>query len=208
MILDVKETGNGLYDDFSVWGSVTLDDPSGFAGLGAGIGLDYISPIKDKGFHFLLGMDAYRNPVKRITRQKFISDLDDDETIKFSSYYNFAPKVGFHYQTEVTDNMQLFGQAFALYDVLKITDSDFQYNLDFFARQRKFDFNLSGAFGFGFRIGTKINDKYSISLGYQNLGKHLISRTFTKVDYTDIEIQTGEDQKNISVLNLSVGFIF
>lgn len=203
----------GSYDDFSTWGSVTLGDPNGFAGTGIGLGLDYRHAIQDKGLSLVFGIDAYRTPVKRIIRKSFKSDESfetGESTIKFSSYYNIAPKLGLQYGLMVNENIELYTQVTIAYDILKISGSEYRYNIieGWTPTTKTYDFNLSGAFGFGFRVGMAFNDSYTVSLAYKNLGKHLIQRTFYGSSVSGEESYDGEDQKNISMLNLSVGLLF
>ncbi len=201
----------GTYDDFSSWGSIALDDPNGFAGTGIGIGLDYRYVIQEKGLSLVFGIDAYRTPVKRVIRKNFTSyDSFEDgtSTIKFSSYFNFAPKLGLQYGGMVSETIELYGQAHILYDILKISRSDYQYGEGQNAGSKVYTYNSSGAFGIGFTVGMAFNDHSTVSLGYKNLGKHLINRTFYGTSGSSEESYEAEDQKNISMINLSVGLLF
>ena len=207
----------GTLNDLGSNASISFGDPKGFAGTGIGIGIEYLHPIKDKGIHLFLGLDAYRNGMRSIIKRSFNAQLGEKETIRFSNYYNIPITLGLHYEKSVTENLALYGQLGVLYDFLKITRLEHSHESGVVLKTTDQRYELSQAFGFAFEAGMVFNQKYSVSIGYKKLGSHIINNTRDQKYYYEGEIQeensfhgfyTGNDQKNIMILNLSLGVRF
>ena len=200
----------GTYDDFNSKGSLSSGDPKGFAGTGIGLGLEYHKPIGEKGLQLKVGIDAYRHGVKKILRQSFIADISTfgDKSIRFSHYYNIPISIGFRFQRNVKEDIAFYAQFSGLYNLLKISKSVYTASFGSTSESRENSYVLSQSFGYSYRIGVVVNEKYSLGIGYKNLGAHLIDRRYSYKSQTESKSYIAQNQKNISILNINFGIIF
>lgn len=205
----------GEYDDFGGEGSLSTNDPNGFAGTGAGLGFEVQIPIGDKGLNAILGVDCYRHAVKSSIRKLEDSDLQEYQSVNYSEYYNIPILAGLHYEYDVSENFAVFGQVTGGLNLLKVSKSEFVTTQSYADESiiRKYD--LARSFGFGIKVGFLFNQRFILGVGFKSLGAHTIDVTRTKEFNPKVpelnaytETATYIDVKNVSMLNLSFGIRF
>ena len=199
--------GAGAGVDFQ--GDIAFGDPLGFAGVGIGVGLEYHHPVGNKNLSILASIDVIRNPIKRAFRQQYKLSLDQNETVKFSKYYNAPIMLGVHYDFEIK-NFPLFIQGGPVLDLLKVSgaertsvSSSGNSSID----QEKY--GLSFSIGYGIGTGIVFKDKYIIGFGYKRLGVHTVKNTSIYTSSNgDVNSYIGSTVKKIGVFNITAGIQF
>ena len=211
----------GEYEDnFEVGGSLSKDDPNGFAGTGIGIGLEGHIPIGDKGVNIILGLDCYRHSIKSSIRNSYLADLDANKTINFSEYYNLPVSAGIHYEYQIGEKVSMFGQFTGAFNFLKISKSklDITSNGGSFAPGEKVitrTYGISPHFGYGFKVGFLLSQRYILGIGFKNFGAHSINAEHTEsfdsaVPESSSYSNTNNyvDVKSVLMLTISLGIQF
>jgi hypothetical protein len=190
------------------FGSIDHADPLGYAGIGIGVGFEYRHPLGDKGLQGFLALDCFRNPIRRAWKKAYNLTLEDDETIKYSSYYNIPITLGIHYPKEIKENLSLFLQLGGVFDILKVSHSKKIDISGVGTHTKKETFAPSISFGSHFRAGMIINERYIVGIGYKSLGIHSIEKTYLYIDPFVEETTMSFVQKGIAIMNITLGINF
>lgn len=164
----------------SQWGLID-NYKNGGAGLGFNLGVQWklaeISAVK--GLDLILSVDGFYNGLNSDLRDAF-DDLRDevegesgvsDFTLRTPKYLNFPVMLGLNWGTGIAPNIGFFCEAAAGANLRVITNvhEEFEYTS---GRSHEYTMSFNPAVTFGFRAaaGLIFNNKYSVELGYYNLG--------------------------------------
>lgn len=198
--------GDGVGDDFD--GSVAGIDPKGAAGIGLGIGVQYRYPIGGKGVHVLTSIDFVRSPIKKQWRNEYDAGLDENTSMKYSSYYSVPLGLGLHYQTSLNETVSVYAQGLGSFSFLKVSNARLKSTLESSTYQAKEQFKPGVSFGYGFNVGAIIKEKYILGIGYKMLGTHAMKRTKTLTSTNNgTFIETGTTHSRITLFTISAGII-
>lgn len=208
----------GEFDDFSSTGSVSVDELNGFAGIGFGIGFEAHVPIGTKGINALFGIDGYRHTIKSGLRTLTTSNLDENERINYSEYYNIPLSAGLHYEYSLGEQASIFGQVTGILNFFKISKGEY---IELEKTSMPWEetittrYDMARSIGLGFKAGAVFKQKYILSIGLKKLGSHTIGVSRTEdfkptvpelSAYTETSNYT--DVKSVSMLNISFGIQF
>lgn len=190
------------------------ENGEGGAGNGLYAGFKFLSPInKNLYWDFNAGVmfnnlnEDLRNDWEDYIEEEFGSNAD----IKLEKYINIPLLAGFQFENELSPTTKLFAEANVGFNILKVTNyyvSAKESNYEKY--EEKYVYDLSHEFAYKIGAGVIIQDKYTVSLNYLNLGSHKLKGKST------IE-QNGESEKNdfkfdeeipITTMNITVGMRF
>ena len=164
----------------SQWGLID-NYKNGGAGLGFNLGVQWklaeISAVK--GLDLILSVDGFYNGLNSDLRDAF-DDLRDevegesgvsDFTLHTPKYLNFPVMLGLNWGTGIAPNIGFFCEAAAGANLRIITNmsQEVEYTSGN-THEYIYSFNSAVTFGFRAAAGVIFNDKYSVELGYYNLG--------------------------------------
>lgn len=141
------------------------------------------------------------------------TDLGDLGNQKINANYLEVP-VFIGYKYAINDNFSVFGKfgvyfSYGLFGKTNVEEMDYDDNGDIIHNKIKYDTFGDDGFkrfdmGLGLRVGTEINKKYQISIGY-DFG--LLKTYKTKFEEGDMEIDLSSGAKNRN-LSISVAYMF
>ena len=198
--------GDGVGDEFD--GSVAGIDPKGAAGIGLGVGAQYRYPIGDKGVHVLTSIDIVRSPIKKQWRNEFDATLNENSSMKYSSYYSIPLAVGLHYQAALNETVSVYAQGCGIFNTLKVSSAKLKSTFESGTSLYTELFKPGVSFGFGVNSGVIIKEKYLVGIGYKMLGTHAMQRTTTYSSSNNgTIIDTGTTHSRITLFTISAGII-
>lgn len=166
------------------WGLLTKDEEGG-AGVGFNLGAEWCIPVSSiNGLGIVVSIDAFYNGLNEDLNDFFEDmrdDMDDDYdeySLITPSYLNFPVMVGAKYQLDVTPGIGLYGAAALGANLRIVTPFKLEYEYSessgsySYSTERSTTLSAKAAVSFGFRLaaGVTFADKYSVELGYYNLG--------------------------------------
>ena len=182
--------------DVDRWGLVG-NDKDGGAGLGFNIGFQYTVPINSvKGLGIAISADVFYNGLNDDLKEMFadMQDyyLDDDYVTDCSitkpAYLNIPLMVGGSYTFSLSETVGLFAEVALGANVMKVTNlvlhvegKESGYS---FEETASYKYDVSVNFGYRLAAGVTFNNKYSVEVGYYNLGAGRIKGTMTEEVYS------------------------
>jgi len=165
--------GNSTSD----WG----EDGRGYAAMGFTIGYKYYSSVSVKNLYWVFGIEAFYNELN--------SDLKDDydnyilnSDITFSKYFNFPATLGLNYSIPLAETFRIYGEASIGVNFSLLTNfaesSGSNNNYPNYDHDYTNKFTPAFGFAYGLEGGVFINQKYSISVRYNNLGSYKYKYTY------------------------------
>ena len=173
------------------WGLIDKKTDGG-AGLGFNAGFEYNIPVSNiNGLGVVISVDAFYNGLNEDLNDYFTDfkeELDDDYdswSLSTPTYLNFPIMVGAKYDLPLTSGISLYAAGAAGVNIRMITplevvregyievyDEDYGYYLGTAKAERSDSWEYDMAVSFGFRLaaGVTFAEKYSVELGYYNLG--------------------------------------
>lgn len=184
-----------------------LDYGSGAASTGIYAGYKYLSPLQTDNLFWTLSAGIMYNDLQSYIKDDLEDSYDDYyDDYKLPKYINVPLSAGLQYEKLISETMKIYGEGGAGINVFKITD--LYESEDDYERTLKFSPSLKLCYKIG--GGVVIQDKYTISLVYMNLGAH-------KVEYEEEYHYDGEREKDddrfkrelpVSSVNLTFGLRF
>ena len=177
------------------WGLLT-NDKYGGAGTGFNVGFQYTIPIRSvKGLGIAISADLFYNGLNEDLND-FFSDMEDDilnesgitdVQITKPSYLNIPLMVGGSYTFSVSENVGLFAELALGVNLMKVTDlyERVEYNEGGYSGEEsvRVKYDMSTSFGYRMAAGVVFNNRYSIEIGYYNLGAGKIKGTNKEDEY-------------------------
>lgn len=179
-------TGDFADGNENHWGLLQKDEEGG-AGTGFNLGAEWRFNVASiNGLGIVLSLDGFYNGLNEDINDLFdemideAEDNDRDVSLRKPSYLNFPLMVGANYQFDVAPGMKLFGTAGIGANLRIVTPlvieveysryDSYYSGTDHVETTETFSWKSSVSFGFRLAAGVIFNDKYSIELGYYNLG--------------------------------------
>ena len=173
------------------------DDEIGGAGIGLGLGIEYIYPLTETGVGLFFGADINYNATTSDYEEYFIDVVGritrhyiDKNDVTFFKYINIPVSTGLNYTFKADDKLSVYTNLGLAVNLLKITD--------FTVEEVSETFDLANSFGVKIGGGIILNNNIYISLNYFGLGKHKI-----KSEVKSFRIKA---KREISMLTLTIGF--
>lgn len=189
----------------SDYGSDDIDDEdSGGAGIGGGLGIQYIHPIMENGLGIFVGFDAIYNGYKKSVKDDMEASLESlvgtQLDIKWSKLLNFPLSAGLNYSKSTDSGIGLFANLGLTYNFFKETDLVLEANGEKITGETE----LASAFGVKVGGGLLLNDKTSIFINYLGLGKHDLNMTL-KGGGESVDM---DSEGKIDIVTIGLGFVF
>jgi len=180
------------------------DDDAGGAGVGFGLGLQYVYPLTENGLGLFGGIDINYNGLQKDVKDD-VEEMFEDMGIynadyKFYKYLNIPISAGLNYTFEADEKISLFGNVGLTANFFKITD----FVVEVTNVEITTEFDLSYSIGFKIGGGIMVNKKTSIAINYLELGEHDIEGKM-KGDGVSEDIDT---KQKVNILTLTLGFKF
>lgn len=192
-----------------------ISNGSGCAASGINLGLKYFAPTKSKGLSMFIGVDFLYNGLTSDFKD-FAKEEMLDGDVTYPKYINVPVLVGLNQSFELTNELQLFGEAGLGLNFFKITNlsmSGSEYLYDYgteidYSATMKFDSMVKLCCSIG--AGLIIRDKYTLSLNYKPLGAYKMNYTSTYKAFGESETHTGEFAKSLDVkaITFTAGVFF
>lgn len=173
---------------------------AGLAGVGPGVGFNYISPLTDYGLGLYVGLDVILNPISKDAQDDLEDEAGRMSEFTFPKYINIPVSAGLDYTFDANEGLSLFGQAGISISFLKMTDFIWEEE-GYYDYEEKYD--LSTSLGFNVGGGLIINDKVEIRLKYFGLGEHEIEGEY---EYDSDDGNIDDYDQKVSLLMLTLGF--
>ena len=169
----------------------------GGAGLGFNLGFEYNIPVASvNGLGVVISVDAFYNGINEELNDYFTElkeDLDDyanSWSLSLPNYLNFPIMVGAKYDLPLTSGISLYAAGAVGANIRMITPYDMTYEEDYYAttveNNVKLEYDMAVSFGFRVSAGVTFAEKYSIELGYYNLGAGKVKGDIKEtVEYAD-----------------------
>ena len=214
------------------WGLVSEEDEGG-AGIGASLGVmwQYGFPSAS-GLSLTLSADVILNLLNSNVNEWYddmIEETEKAETVtevlvKKPRYLNVPVMAGLQYSTSLKDNVNIYFEGAIGFNIRNITEAETEtkgYTVDPLDPTFRYNYNqketstFDKMTSFAFRVGGGliINDKYTIGVGYYNLGKGRV-RGDDKQSLTNVSGRTTDKQsfkyKNVvpTLVMVRIGYIF
>ena len=211
---------------FSDGNSVPTDwgNGKGFAATGFTIGYKLYNSFDVENLYWVFSIQAFYNDMNSDAKDEIEDDLKylDEYDNTFPKYLNFPATLGLNYSLPLTETVKIYGEAaiganFSMLTkyVMSGSASYYGYRIDI-----EYEDKYTPAFGFAYGIegGLFFNQKYSISLRYNNLGSYkykVESKTEQRIEPKIegiAETTTVKDKFNRSLpitnISLCFGFLF
>lgn len=228
---DAKADYNNGFNNLR-WGLWSKHTDGG-AGLGFNLGFEYNMPVSSvNGLGVVISVDAFYNGLNEDLNDFFADfkeDLDngyDSWSLTTPNYINIPVMVGAKYDLPLTSGINLYGAAAVGANIRIITPFNVTYEQEGYYQgyaisgtveeSTNIEFDPAVSFAFRLAAGVTFAEKYSIELGYYNLGagkvKDEIKYTaeFSNNNYTDQSDKQKETLKSITptLLTLRLGISF
>lgn len=204
-------TGDFADGNENKWGLLTKDEEGG-AGMGFNLGAEWrfeMPSVPNLGI--VLSIDGFYNGLSEDINDLFddLVDEAEDEDVDISltrpSYLNFPVMVGANYRFEVSPGMILFGTVAAGANLRIITplkmEEEYDYYSDYYGTtvhseySRTYSWKSAVSLGFRLAAGVLFNEKYSIELGYYNLGAGKVKAELEVEQYNSIDGRNSGSDK-------------
>ena len=174
------------------------DDDAGCAGVGLGLGLQYVHPLTESGLGLFFGGDLHYNGLKKDVKDDIEDMLPDNADITYYKYFNIPISAGLNYTFQADEDVSIIGNIGLTANFLNITD--FVIEVD--NEEITAEFDLANSIGFKIGGGILLKNKTSIEINYLGLGKHDIEgRMKYDGNSDDLEIE-----QEVTILTLTIGF--
>lgn len=158
------------------WGLITKNTDGG-AGLGFNAGFEYNIPVSSiNGLGVVISVDAFYNGLNEDLNDFFADykeDLDnnfDSWSLKLPNYFNIPVMVGAKYDLPLTSGISLYAAGAAGANMRIVTPYELVLEGTGVTRTTTVEFDAAITFGFRLAAGVTFAEKYSVELGYYNLG--------------------------------------
>ncbi len=180
---------------------VTGDPDAYGAGIGLGVGLQYLYPLSVDGLSVFGAASINWNPLKNDAKE----DLEDNffnqgVDITYSNYFNVPISAGLHYSVPVGTNSAIFANLGLAGNFLKITNLKGETDTD----EYDLSYELTNSFGVRIGGGVYINETTSIELNYYGLGEHDLD---FEVERTGFQDGSGDGDITVTFFALTIGFL-
>jgi len=172
-----------------------------YAGVGVNVGIQYCEEFKVKGLRLWLSGDFLLNPMKNSLRKK----IEENYTHQVGSVDLTFPKIlnvpiflGIMYSYRISETIDLYGNAGLGMDLFFPTK--FMVEQGSKKIMQTYKYSLKPAFKGG--IGVLLDNKVSIDVSYQYLGKQTISYQTFIPGYWTIP---GSEYTDVRVLSICMG---
>lgn len=182
---DVSTLSNGRIESHALFAE-RISSKAG-AGIGFNLGVQWklASVSAVEGLDVVLSLDAFYNgpndDVRDAMEEELIHQMEDyeyeyglgsaiDHSFSISKYLNFPVMLGLNWGTGIAPNVGFFCEAAAGANLRIITDFSTEIETSGGTIDNEASFNSTVTFGFRVAAGVIFNDKYSLELGYYNLG--------------------------------------
>lgn len=169
----------------------------GGAGLGFNLGFEYNMPVASiNGLGVVISVDAFYNGLNEDLNDFFADykeDLDnnfDSWSLKLPSYLNVPVMVGAKYDLPLTSGISLYGAGAVGANLRIVTPYELMREGTYMGSTvtvtDKIEFDAAVTFGFRLAAGVTFAEKYSVELGYYNLGAGKVKGEEKEIwEYTD-----------------------
>jgi len=195
----------GNFSDFNLG-----EENAGYgAGTGFNFGGEYILPIGETGFGFLIGADINYNQMGRDFQDAFESENPETTEIDYSSYLNIPIAIGLNFSKEVGDHGIFLNlaptfsllQASDFTSVVQAEDGGIAISLPVTQ-----SFDNSSAFGGKISGGFELNRSFALELSYFALGNHTRD---SQVDFGGLGTEDLESiDQGLNLATITLGYIF
>lgn len=179
--------------DFAIDHFGDYDDKAGGAGIGFGIGVQYVYPLTENGIGLYTGADLIINGLSSEVRDDFGRN---SQAKKIPTYINFPVGVGLNYFFKSNKEISIFGNTGIALSFLKITKNKTKDNGDIYMSK----FGLSNSVGFQIGGGVMFNNSLKISLNYMGLGVHDITGEYEGPYYSG----NFEIKRKVDIVTLTI----
>lgn len=203
-------------DDFSFGAHALLSIPvgdfgddsgegAGFAKTGFGIGADFTLPIGAPGLGWTSSLSFIINPQDKNAIKDLLIDamgMPEDASISTKSTLNIPILTGLKYQTEVANDIELYG-AF-LFGLNFIKPGEWKGTVE--GESGSIEFDSATSLGFAIAGGVIFNEHLNAGFKYFGLGEPDLDATLTSPD-PDLNGTETVEQK-ITIFAITVGYSF
>lgn len=174
-------------------------DFSDYAATGFNAGYRYYSPLSVSNLSLVYGIDVFFNDLSS-DQKDYLENNNSSYDITFRKYLNVPVTIGLNYVFPVNENVGIFGEAGLGLNCSFMTNQVFKHNSSSYKETIKYDpgFNLS----YGLKGGLLIQEKFMISLGYNNFGSYKYKYKRTTSENKKSKGKTGR----YSVSDIALGF--
>lgn len=222
---DAKTSSNNI----DRWGLLTKDNEGG-AGTGFNVGLEWRFGIPSvSGLGLVVSVDGFYNGLNEDLRDFFeeakdnMEDEYDDFSLTTPVYMNVPVMLGVNYNLKVADAVSLYATGAAGVNARIITpfameqEDHYTVNGSRYSTESKMTVTFNTTFTFGFRLaaGVTFSEKYSIELGYYNLGAGKVKLTEEEEYYDSYysDTESGKEKETLKsitpemvTLRFGIGF--
>ena len=194
------------------WGLFTKDEEGG-AGLGFNLGAEWRVPVASiNGLGVVVSVDAFYNGMNEDINDlldDLIEEADNnnvDATLTKPAYLNFPVMVGGNYRFEATPGIMFFGTAAVGANLRIVTPMSLEGEEDYYSdyyntdvhEEAKVTISWKSTVSLSYRlaIGILFNEKYSIEMGYYNLGAGKVKAELEQEIYTSVNGSSNNSNKN------------
>ena len=177
----------------------------GFAATGFTIGYKYYGSASAQNLYWVFGIEAFYNDLNsdfKDATENNNSSID----YTFPKYLNFPATFGLNYSIPVSETAKIYGEGALGANLSLLTNFGGSYNNN---RNNDFTIIFTPAFGFAYGIegGCFFNQKYSVSIRYNNLGSYKYKYEYRPDQGTSTD---GKFNKALPIANVSlcVGVLF
>lgn len=142
--------------------------PGGAAGTGFNVGVQWkLMEIKSvQGLDLVLSADAFYNALNSDIRDMVAEAATRFSYYSLAKYLNFPVMLGLNYGTGIAPNIGLYGEAAAGLNLRYITSNIWEKN----EQEARVNYGAETSFGYRVAVGLIFSSRYSVELGYYNLG--------------------------------------
>ena len=193
------------------WGLFTKDEEGG-AGLGFNLGAEWRVPVASiNGLGVVVSVDAFYNGMNEDINDlldDLIEEADNnnvDATLKKPTYLNFPVMVGGNYCFEATPGIMFFCTAAVGANFRIVTPMSLEGEEDYYSdyyninvhEESKVTISWKSTFSLSYRlaVGILFNEKYSIEMGYYNLGAGKVKAELEQERYTSVNGSSNNSDK-------------
>lgn len=172
-----------------------------YSGVGVNVGIQYNQEFKVKGLNLCISGDFLLNPLKNSIRKKVEEDYlhqVGSVDLTFPKILNVPIFLGIMYSYSISEIIDICGNAGLGMDLFFPTRFIAEHGTNKIIQTYKY--SLKPAFKGG--LGVLLDNKVSIDVSYQSLGKQTISYQTTVAGYWIIP---GSEYTDVRVLSVSVG---